>query len=90
MVAKPLSLQGVNIPDPRKTYTLAEAVEAAVEHDKKQREKMMAEIDTDLSGTVSLNEWVKCIAGKGAEKGKKILQLYENSLVNMDATDYMS
>ena len=39
MVAKPLSLQGVNIPDPRKTYTLAEAVEAAVAREKALKQR---------------------------------------------------
>jgi len=48
VVAKPLSLQGVNIPDPRKTYTLAEAVEAAVAREKalKQRREMTVSVPT--------------------------------------------
>ena len=53
MVAKPLSLQGVNIPDPRKTYTLAEAVEAAVAREKalKQRREMTISVPTAVTTT---------------------------------------
>ena len=53
MVAKPSSLQGVNIPDPRKTYTLAEAVEAAVAREKalKQRREMTVSVPTAVTTT---------------------------------------
>merc|ERR1712151_653184 len=54
-------------------------------------EKMMLQSDADASGTLSLTEWVAFIVGKGVETGKKVLQLYENSLVQkhgdkLDAT----
>ena len=55
VVAKPLSLQGVNIPDPRKTYTLAEAVEAAVAREKalKQRREMTVSVPTAPTTTAA-------------------------------------